>query len=247
MTGPDQEGVRRYSKPSPASPQSRPIGRDNFPVLGSAGASDSPATFLDSGNGPLSHAIGACLGRAGPDCRSAPAQGSPALIVQGLFALNQKGLFEVGYILLTPNGPIPHRPGAATAGEERPRSPRHTGPRLGNRSGQFVKFSTVSNIEHLPDSERLTERGNTMLDQQNQGPQCTACGSLMRLSAIEQSATGQNLRTFSCPECKRVQRHIIESTVTEAWLGPRRSIKVRHENAVTHEIHDGRLISKPAK
>jgi hypothetical protein len=59
-----------------------------------------------------------------------------------------------------------------------------------------------------------------MLDKQSQGPQCTACGSPMRLSAIEPSCTGQDLRTFTCPECKRVQRHIVESTVTEAWLAP---------------------------
>ena len=57
-----------------------------------------------------------------------------------------------------------------------------------------------------------------MLDTQNQGPQCAACGSPMKLTAIEPSATGQDLRTFTCPKCKRVQRHIIESTVTEAWV-----------------------------
>ena len=61
-----------------------------------------------------------------------------------------------------------------------------------------------------------------MLDTQNQGPQCTACGSPMRLMAIEPSALGQDLRTFACPQCKRVQRHIIESTVTEAWLAPKK-------------------------
>jgi hypothetical protein len=42
----------------------------------------------------------------------------------------------------------------------------------------------------------------------------------MKLTAIEPSAAGQDLRTFTCPECKRVQRHIIESAVTEAWLKP---------------------------
>jgi hypothetical protein len=55
-----------------------------------------------------------------------------------------------------------------------------------------------------------------MLDTQNQGPQCTACGFPMKLTAIEPSAPGQDLRTFTCPKCKRVQRHVIESTVTEA-------------------------------
>jgi hypothetical protein len=61
-----------------------------------------------------------------------------------------------------------------------------------------------------------------MLDAQNQGPQCTACGSPTKLSAIEPSCTGHDLRTFTCPQCKRVQRHIIESTVTEAWLAPKK-------------------------
>jgi hypothetical protein len=68
----------------------------------------------------------------------------------------------------------------------------------------------------------------------------------MKLSAIEPSSTGQDLRTFTCPEC-RVHRQIIESAVTEAWLKPQRAIKARRENAVTYEIHDGRMISKPAK
>jgi tRNA(Ile2) C34 agmatinyltransferase TiaS len=80
-----------------------------------------------------------------------------------------------------------------------------------------------------------------MFDTQNQGPQCTACGSPMKLTAIEPSSTGQDLRTFSCPQCKRVQRHVIESAVTEAWL-------VQHRgNAVTHDVREGRMIPKPAK
>jgi hypothetical protein len=86
-----------------------------------------------------------------------------------------------------------------------------------------------------------------MLDVQNQGPQCTACGSPMKLTAIEPSYTGQDLRTFTCPYCSRVQRHIFESTATEAWLEPKRAIKTLKGNAVTHEVHKGRLISKPAK
>ena len=61
-----------------------------------------------------------------------------------------------------------------------------------------------------------------MLDTQNQGPPCAACGSPMRLAAIEPSTLGQDLRTFACPQCQRVERHIIESTVTEAWVGPKR-------------------------
>jgi hypothetical protein len=60
-----------------------------------------------------------------------------------------------------------------------------------------------------------------MLDKQNQGPLCTACGSPMRLAAIEPSMWDQDLRTFACPHCKRVQRHIIESNVTEAWVPPK--------------------------
>jgi hypothetical protein len=85
-----------------------------------------------------------------------------------------------------------------------------------------------------------------MLDVQNQGPQCTACGSPMKLTAIEPSDTGRDLRTFSCPRCARVQRHIIESAVTEAWLEPKRALELRHGKAVTHEIDKGRLIAKPA-
>lgn len=38
-----------------------------------------------------------------------------------------------------------------------------------------------------------------MLNKQNQGPQCTACGSPMRLTAIEPSMWGRDLRSFSCP------------------------------------------------
>jgi hypothetical protein len=78
-----------------------------------------------------------------------------------------------------------------------------------------------------------------MLDAQNQGPQCTACGSPMKLTAIEPSDTGRDLRTFTCPRCSRVQRHIVESTLTEAWLEPKRPIKVRQGMAVTHEVERG--------
>jgi hypothetical protein len=83
-----------------------------------------------------------------------------------------------------------------------------------------------------------------MLDSQNQGPQCTACGSLMKLSAIEPSSAGQDLRTFTCPKCKRVQVHVIESAVTEAWPAPQRANKDRREKAVTHEVRDGCMIPK---
>jgi hypothetical protein len=85
-----------------------------------------------------------------------------------------------------------------------------------------------------------------MLDTQNQGPQCTACCSPTKLTAIEPSNTGQDLRTFSCPRCKGVQRHVIESAVTDAWLGPRRAVEGHEGNAVTYEVHGGRMIPKPA-
>jgi hypothetical protein len=84
-----------------------------------------------------------------------------------------------------------------------------------------------------------------MLDIQNQGPQCTACGSPMKLSAIEPSSTGKDLRTFTCPKCSRFQRHVIDSAVTEAWQKPKR--KTRSINAITNEIHNGRLIPMLAK
>jgi len=61
-----------------------------------------------------------------------------------------------------------------------------------------------------------------MLDSQNQGPCCAACGSPMKLTAIEPSALGKDLRTFNCPRCNRVERHIIDSAVTEAWLAPKK-------------------------
>ena len=65
----------------------------------------------------------------------------------------------------------------------------------------------------------------------------------MRLTGIEPgNSSGQDLRTFACPNC--VQSHLMESMVTEAWLEPQRAVKGRHENAVTHEIHDGRMIPK---
>jgi len=84
-----------------------------------------------------------------------------------------------------------------------------------------------------------------MLDRQGQGPQCAACGSPMKLTVIEPSESGEDHRTFTCPRCKRVQRHLMDSSVTEARLEPTLSIKGRHGHAVTYEIHDGRMIPKP--
>ena len=65
----------------------------------------------------------------------------------------------------------------------------------------------------------------------------------MRLTAIEPSDTGQDLRTFACPQCKRIQQHVIESTVTEAWLEPKRAVK-GHEKPVTYGNHDECMIPK---
>jgi hypothetical protein len=69
----------------------------------------------------------------------------------------------------------------------------------------------------------------------------------MTLTAIEPGGLDQDLRTFTCPKCERVERHIIDSAVTEAWLEPQRAIKGRHENAVTHKVRDGRMMPKRAK
>jgi hypothetical protein len=86
-----------------------------------------------------------------------------------------------------------------------------------------------------------------MPDKQNQGPECTACGSPMKLSAIEPGYTDHDLRTFVCPKCKKVQRYTTKSVLTEARLDPERAIDVRQCNAVTYEIHHGCMIPKPAK
>ena len=76
-----------------------------------------------------------------------------------------------------------------------------------------------------------------MLDAQNKGPQCTACGSPMTLTTIGPSDTCQDSQKFACLRCKRVQRYVAG---TGARLNPQR------ENAVTYEINAGRMISKPA-
>jgi hypothetical protein len=69
---------------------------------------------------------------------------------------------------------------------------------------------------------RALNLGRAMLDRQNQGPQCTACDSPMKLTAIEPAGVGQDRRFFTCPHCRMVQGHIIDSAVTEAWVGPQR-------------------------
>ncbi len=43
----------------------------------------------------------------------------------------------------------------------------------------------------------------------------------MTLANIEPAETGYDLRTFECPRCKRFQRYVIESSVTELWLADR--------------------------
>jgi hypothetical protein len=74
-----------------------------------------------------------------------------------------------------------------------------------------------------------------VLDTQNQGPQCVDCDLPMTLTAIEPGGLGQDLRTFTCPKCKQVERHVIDSAVTEAWLEPQRAIKLRQGTAVPEE------------
>ena len=81
-----------------------------------------------------------------------------------------------------------------------------------------MAFKSVASAELRRASAYTGER--PMLDSQNKGPCCMACDSPMKLMAIEPSALDQDLRTFSCPTCKRVERHIIDSAVTEAWLEP---------------------------
>jgi hypothetical protein len=68
-----------------------------------------------------------------------------------------------------------------------------------------------------------------MLDAQNEGPQCTACGSPMMLKALEPSMWGKDWRTFACSHCKTVQRHIIESPVTGARTASREETKLHEE------------------
>jgi hypothetical protein len=44
---------------------------------------------------------------------------------------------------------------------------------------------------------------------------------------IGQDGLGQDLRTFTCPKCESVERHMIDSAVTEVWLEPQRAINAR--------------------
>jgi hypothetical protein len=63
----------------------------------------------------------------------------------------------------------------------------------------------------------LSPNAGNMLDAQNQSPQCTACSPRVKLTAIKPSFWGKDLRTYAFSQCKSVQRHIVESTTTEAW------------------------------
>jgi hypothetical protein len=63
-------------------------------------------------------------------------------------------------------------------------------------------------------SDPHKSKAAAMLDRQNQGPECTACGSPTKLTAIEPGSLGFDLRTFTCAQCKKVQRQLIDST----WL-----------------------------
>jgi hypothetical protein len=83
-----------------------------------------------------------------------------------------------------------------------------------------------------------------VLDKQNQGPPCTACGSAMKLSAIEPGTAGHDLRTFTCPDCRRVEVHIIDSAITEAWKS---AVQAPPKAAHTHDVAGGRMIPRPAK
>jgi len=113
---------------------------------------------------------------------------------------------------------------------------------------QFIKLRERAKLTHVfggawwqdrsvtaRPSATIGDEATPMLDAQNKGPQCTACDSQMKLTAIEPCDSGRDLRTFTCPHCSSVQRHIIESTLTEAW--PRK--------AVTFRVDRGRLIAMP--
>ena len=54
-----------------------------------------------------------------------------------------------------------------------------------------------------------------MLDTQNQGPQCTACGSPMKLTAIEPGGAGQDLRFLYLPA---LQNALIYLTKVQIFL-----------------------------
>jgi RNase P subunit RPR2 len=72
---------------------------------------------------------------------------------------------------------------------------------------------------------------------QHQDPHCAACGSLMKPTAVEENTPSQDLGTFTCLQCKRVQRYLLESAVGETQSKPKPSV-------LTYVVRDGRLIPK---
>ena len=81
-----------------------------------------------------------------------------------------------------------------------------------------------------------------MLDTQSQDPQCTACGSPMKLTAIAPGAAGQSagqgaehdLRTFTCPRCKRIQRQSDAGSSRDSPTTENVALTLRSE----HRSHD---------
>ena len=63
-----------------------------------------------------------------------------------------------------------------------------------------------------------------MLDAQNQGPQCTACGSPMRLAAIEPSMPGQTCERFPAHDAREFSG--TSSTALSLKRGQRQDGKV---------------------
>ena len=57
-----------------------------------------------------------------------------------------------------------------------------------------------------------------MLEHKTRVRNARLCGSPMRLRAIEPSGLSQDLRTFACPRCNRIQRHIMQSSGTVSGL-----------------------------
>lgn len=58
-----------------------------------------------------------------------------------------------------------------------------------------------------------------MLDKQNRGSLCAACGSPMRLT-IEPSMWSQDVRSFACPQCDKGEQHVIKGSITGTGLAP---------------------------
>jgi hypothetical protein len=77
-------------------------------------------------------------------------------------------------------------------------------------------------LADYPSPSLMKEKsGSSTTNPQHHRPGCTGCGSPMILANIGPGETGYDLRTFHCPRCKRSQRYVIKSNVTETWLAPR--------------------------